>query len=60
MIRSNANPSMDMNNVDNPMSLVYYLGREQYGSQPLLYGPHFAADSLIMMETVSLISKKKE
>ena len=44
LIRSNANPSIDMNNVDNPMSLVYYLGREQYGSQPLLYGPHFQAE----------------
>lgn len=42
--RSNANPAIDMNNVDNPMSLVYYLGREQYGSQPILYGPHFQAD----------------
>ncbi len=44
LVRSNANPSIDMNNVDNPMSLVYYLGREQYGEQPLLYGPHFSAD----------------
>jgi hypothetical protein len=43
MIRSNANTAIDMNNVDNPMSLVYYLGREQYGSQPILYGPHFQA-----------------
>jgi hypothetical protein len=43
MERSNANPSIDMNNVDNPMNLVYYLGREQYGSQPILYGPHFLA-----------------
>jgi MFS family permease len=42
--RSNANPAIDMNNVDNPMSLVYYLGREQYGTQPLLYGPHFSAE----------------
>ena len=42
--RSAANPVIDMNNVDNPMSLVYYLGREQYGSQPLLYGPHFQAE----------------
>src|SRR6478736_2549438 len=44
LIRSNANPAIDMNNVDNPMSLVYYLGREQYGSAPLIYGPHFQAD----------------
>ena len=44
MIRSNADPAMDMNNVDNPMTLVRYLARDQYGRQPLLYGPHFAAD----------------
>jgi Protein of unknown function (DUF2723) len=44
MIRSNANPVVDMNNVDNPINLVYYLSREQYGEAPLLYGPHFAAD----------------
>lgn len=44
MIRANANTAIDMNNVDNPMSLVYYLGREQYGSQPILHGPHFQAD----------------
>src|SRR5258705_12163836 len=43
LIRSSANPAIDMNNVDNPMSLVYYLSREQYGSAPILYGPHFDA-----------------
>jgi|CXWL01.1.fsa_nt_gi hypothetical protein len=43
LIRSNANPAIDMNNVDNPINLVYYLSREQYGEAPLLYGPHFAA-----------------
>jgi hypothetical protein len=36
MIRSNANPAVDMYNVDNPMSLVGYLGREQYGDFPLI------------------------
>ncbi|MFV0605733.1 MAG: DUF2723 domain-containing protein [Niabella sp.] len=44
IIRSNANPAIDMNNVDNPINLVYYLSREQYGSAPLIYGPHFAAE----------------
>lgn len=44
LIRSNANPPIDMNNVDNPINLVYYLSREQYGSAPLVYGPHFSAD----------------
>ena len=43
MIRSSANPSVDMYNVDNPMSLVGYLGREQYGDFPLLYGQKFTA-----------------
>ena len=44
LIRSNANPTIDMNNVDNPINLVYYLSREQYGEAPLLRGPHFAAN----------------
>jgi hypothetical protein len=44
LIRSNANPGIDMSNVDNPMSLASYFGREQYGSAPLFYGPHFLAD----------------
>ncbi len=44
MIRSNANPAIDMNNVDNPINLVYYLSREQYGEAPLVYGPHFMAE----------------
>lgn len=44
MIRSNADPVVDMNNVDNPINLVYYLSREQYGSAPLVYGPHYAAN----------------
>ena len=43
MIRSNADPSIDMYNVDNPMSLVGYLGREQYGDFPILYGQTFNA-----------------
>ena len=43
LIRSNANPGIDMSNVDNPMSLASYFGREQYGSAPLIMGPHFAA-----------------
>lgn len=50
MIRSNANPAIDMNNVDNPMSLNYYLGREQYGSAPLVYGPHFQAQPIGLKE----------
>ncbi|HEY6975347.1 MAG TPA: DUF2723 domain-containing protein [Chitinophagaceae bacterium] len=43
IIRSNADPSVDMYNVDNPESLVGYLGREQYGDFPILYGQTFNA-----------------
>lgn len=43
MIRSNANPPIDMYNVDNPVSLVGYLSREQYGDWPILKGPDFTA-----------------
>ncbi|GAA4327902.1 DUF2723 domain-containing protein [Flaviaesturariibacter amylovorans] len=46
LLRSAANPSIDMNNVDNPMSLNYYLGREQYGSAPLVKGPYFTTPVL--------------
>jgi transmembrane protein TMEM260 (protein O-mannosyltransferase) len=44
LIRSNANPSVDMYNVDNPVSLVGYLSREQYGDWPILYGPYFTEE----------------
>jgi hypothetical protein len=43
MVRSSADPVVDMYNVDNPMSLVGYLGREQYGDFPLVYGQMFTA-----------------
>jgi hypothetical protein len=41
MIRSNADPAVDMFNVDNPVSLVGYLSRDQYGDWPIVYGPDF-------------------
>jgi hypothetical protein len=41
MVRSIADPGVDMFNVDNPVSLNGYLGREQYGDWPILYGPDF-------------------
>ncbi len=44
VIRSNADPSIDMNDPENPFSLKSYLSREQYGSTPLLYGHYFTAD----------------
>jgi hypothetical protein len=43
LIRSNADPAIDMFNVDNPVSLVGYLSREQYGDWPILTGQDFTA-----------------
>jgi hypothetical protein len=57
MIRSNADPAVDMYNVDNPMSLVGYLGREQYGDFPLLYGQKFTAQPVDYKETSSKYTK---
>jgi len=41
LIRSTANPGVDMYNVDNPVALVGYLSRDQYGDWPILFGPDF-------------------
>jgi hypothetical protein len=46
MIRSLADPAVDMFNVDNPVSLVGYLSREQYGDWPILYGQDFTAQPI--------------
>lgn len=40
-IRSRADVPIDMTNPDNAISLVSYIQREQFGSQPLLFGPDF-------------------
>ena len=45
LIRSNADPAVDMFNVDNPVSLVGYLSREQYGDWPILKGQDFTAQA---------------
>src|ERR1700761_1780431 len=44
LVRSNADPAVDMFNVDNPVNLVGYLSREQYGDWPILYGQDFTAE----------------
>ncbi|MDF1547255.1 MAG: DUF2723 domain-containing protein [Bacteroidales bacterium] len=41
VIRSNANPFIDMNNVENIFGLVDYLNREQYPKRPLIYGNNY-------------------
>ena len=60
MIRSAANPAIDMYNVDNPLSLEGYLGREQYGDFPLLYGQVFTAKPIDYEEGSTRYVKGKE
>ena len=43
LIRANADPAINMQDVNNPIELVNYLDRSQYGSWPLLKGPDFTA-----------------
>ncbi len=40
-IRSNANTPIDENNPEDAVSLLSYLNRDQYGSNPLVYGQYY-------------------
>ncbi len=44
MIRSAANTPMDQNSPEDIFTLATYLGREQYGETPLLYGETFVSE----------------
>ncbi len=41
IIRSRADVPIDMTNPDNPMSFLDYVNREQFGQQPLFFGPYY-------------------
>ena len=44
MIRSTSNPPMDQNSPEDIFTLRTYLGREQYGETPLIYGPTYVSE----------------
>ena len=60
MIRSNADPAVDMFNVDNPLSLAGYLGRDQYGDFPLLYGQKYTAQPVDIKYGAAKYEKGKD
>lgn len=59
LIRSNADTAVDMYNVDNPVNLVGYLSREQYGDYPIVKGQDFTARP-IEQKTVETYIKGKD
>ena len=48
IIRANANPPINMNDPSDPMRLLPYLNREQYGERPLLRVSNFDAQPVDM------------
>ena len=41
IIRSRADVPIDMTNPDNPISFLDYVDREQFGEQPIFFGPYY-------------------
>ena len=57
VIRSNANPPMDMNNPETVFDLISYLKREQYGNRPLVKGPYYNAPIIDIKEGAPVYRK---
>jgi len=57
VIRAQAKPNLNNYNVDNVFSLSRYLGRDQYGDRPLLYGENYNSQKVDIKETGTIIRK---
>ena len=57
VIRSQANPAIDINNPENIFNLISYLDREQYGDRPLLKGKNYNAQAIGLEEGREVIRK---
>ncbi|HTN17417.1 MAG TPA: DUF2723 domain-containing protein, partial [Chitinophagaceae bacterium] len=51
VLRSKADPAIDMTNPDDANRLLSYVNREQFGSQPLLFGPDYNSPMTKMEKT---------
>lgn len=59
IIRSRADVPIDMTNPDDVLSLLSYLQRDQYGSQPLLTGPDYNSEPNTRGKGKPVYSEKK-
>ena len=59
VIRSVSDPPIDENSPDNVFALQSYLNRDQYGHEPLLYGPYFNAVPKEMKEGSAVYYQNK-
>ena len=60
VIRSTANTPMDQNSPEDIFTLGEYLGREQYGTRPLFYGPAFSSKVALDVKDGYCIPRQSE
>ena len=60
VIRSTANTPMDQNSPEDIFTLGEYLGREQYGTRPLFYGPAFSSKVTLDVKDGYCIPRQSE
>lgn len=59
VIRSVANTPMDQNSPEDIFTLGEYLGREQYGTRPLFYGPAYSSKVALDVEDDYCVPRQK-
>lgn len=59
VIRSVANTPMDQNSPEDIFTLGEYLGREQYGTHPLFYGPAYSSKVALDVEDGYCVPRQK-
>lgn len=60
IIRSNANPPIDENSPEDAISLLSYLGREQYGTWPIAHGQYYNAPTIDVEDGTPIYVKDRK